>query len=257
MGGLRHLCAHPGEIPVRTGLSIGDSLAALHGVIGVLIALINRNNNDSKGQMIDIALYESVFNLTESLIPEYSGFGVSREPAGSALPGIAPSNAYRCSDGIVLIAGNGDGIFKRLMRLIKREDLAEDSLLRSNDGRVAQVAMLDEVIEQWTQAHRLEDCLSLLEQAGIPAGKVFTAADIAADEHYKAREILLNAKTATGLEIQVPGIIPKLSNTPGSIYRSAPKLGEHTQKILTQLGYSQVEQNELLQSEIVGIGEMQ
>jgi formyl-CoA transferase len=203
--------------------------------------------------MIDVALYESVFNLTESLLPEYAGFGVAREPAGSALPGIAPSNAYRCEDGIVLIAGNGDGIFKRLMRVIQRDDLAEDPQLRNNDGRVAQVAMLDLAIEQWTQTLKLEECLRLLEESGIPAGKVFTAADIANDAHYKARNMLLPAKTATGLEIQVPGITPKLSHTPGAIYKPAPQLGEHTQKILTQLGYSDAEQKKLLESEIIGM----
>jgi formyl-CoA transferase len=259
MGGLRHLCAHPGEIPVRTGLSIGDSLAALHGVIGVLIALLARNGKSEqigKGQMIDVALYESVFNLTESLLPEYSGFGIARAPAGSALPGIAPSNAYRCRDGIVLIAGNGDGIFKRLMRLIQREDLADDPLLRNNDGRVAQVTMLDQAIERWTQTLGLEDCLRLLEEAGIPAGKVFTAADIAGDAHYKARDMLLNTKTATGLDIQVPGIMPKLSQTPGAIYKPAPTLGQHTQKILSQLGYSDSEQKSLRELEIIGLGEL-
>jgi formyl-CoA transferase len=252
MGGLRHLCAHPGEIPVRTGLSIGDSLAALHGVIGVLMALLHRERDQPRmGQQIDVALYESVFNLTESLLPEYSGLGVVREPAGSALPGIAPSNAYRCTDGIVLIAGNGDSIFRRLMQLIGRDDLAQESDLSSNDGRVARVAELDEAINAWTQQRTVMQCLETLEKAGVPAGKVYTAKDIADDPHYSARNMLVPSVTATGLTIQVPGIVPKLSRTPGAVNTAAPKLGEHTQEVLSQLGYDGLQMDALRQAGVI------
>ncbi len=252
MGGLRHLCAHPGEIPVRTGLSIGDSLAALHGVIGVLMALLHRERDEPRaGQQIDVALYESVYNLTESLIPEYSGLGVVREPAGSALPGIAPSNAYRCTDGIVLIAGNGDSIFRRLMQLIGRDDLAQEADLASNDGRVARVAELDQAINLWTQQRTVLQCLETLERSGVPAGKVYTAKDIADDPHYAARNMLVSSVTATGLPIQVPGIVPKLSRTPGAVNIRAPKLGEHTQEVLSELGYDARQMDVLRQAGVI------
>ncbi len=252
MGGLRHLCAHPGEVPVRTGLSIGDSLAALHGVIGILIALLHRERDQPRtGQQIDVALYESVFNLTESLLPEYSGLGVIREPAGSALPGIAPSNAYRCTDGIVLIAGNGDSIFRRLMQLIGRDDLAHRADLAANDGRVARVAELDQAINLWTHQRTVLECLDILEKAGVPAGKVYTAKDIANDPHYTARNMLLSSVTATGLPIQVPGIVPKLSLTPGAVKTRAPKLGEHTQEVLSELGYNALQMDALRHAGVI------
>jgi formyl-CoA transferase len=253
MGGLRHLCAQPGELPVRTGLSIGDSLAALHGVIGVLMALHYRNREKKRqGQMIDVALYESVFNITESLIPEYTGLGINREPAGSALPGIAPSNAYRCKDGIVLIAGNGDSIYRRLMILIGRPDLADDPKLKTNDGRVLNVKKIDAAIEQWTEHLALENCLHALETAGVPSGRVFTAKDIAQDPHYAAREMLLPSKTATGLPIQVPGIVPKLSATPGKVNTPAPTLGQDTREVLSELGYSEESQSALRHAGVIG-----
>src|SRR5690606_1097007 len=158
MGGLRHLSGEPGRTPVRVGVSIGDSLSALHGVIGVLLALRARDQNNGRGQMIDVALYESVFNMMESLLPEYSVFNEVRQAAGSSLPGIAPSNAYRCKGNkYVLIAGNGDSIFKRLMSVIGRDDLGNDPALENNVGRVAQVEMIDAAISQWTAEHNLED----------------------------------------------------------------------------------------------------
>lgn len=252
MGGLRHLCAHPGEIPVRTGLSIGDSLAALHGVIGVLMALLHRNGNSKReGQMIDVALYESVFNMTESLIPEYTGLGAVREPAGSALPGIAPSNAYHCKDGIVLIAGNGDGIYRRLMALIGRSDLADDPELRTNDGRVLSVQRIDSAIELWSQSLTLADCLQALEAAGVPAGKVYSAKDIAEDPHYKSRNMLVSAVTSTGLPITVPGVVPKLSATPGKIRHGAPRLGQNTDAVLEALGYDEARRADLRSLDVI------
>ena len=238
MGGLRHLTGNPGEIPVRCGVSIGDTLTALHGVIGVLTALYHRQTNGGKGQMIDVALYEAVFNVMESLVPEYSAFGVVREPSGSSLPGIAPSNAYRCSDGLVLIAGNGDSIFKRLMTAIGRADLAADPSLADNSGRVARIVEIEDAIESWTRGLLVSEVLAILGTAQVPSGRVYTARDIAEDPHYMARDMLLTQQTREGRDITVPGIVPKLSATPGSIRKPAPGIGEDTDSVLAELGLS-------------------
>ena len=236
MGGLRHLCGEPGRTPVRTGISIGDSLSALHGVIGILLALRHRDAS-GEGQMIDVALYESVFNMMESLLPEFSVFGAVREAAGSSLPGIAPTNAYQCADGkYALIAGNGDGIFRRLMELIGRSDLRDDPELAQNDGRVKQVARLDAAIGVWTAERTLEEVLDQLNAARIPAGRIYDIADIAADPHYKARGMILDTQLPDGTPVQVPGIVPKLSATPGEALREAPALGAHTDAVLDEIG---------------------
>ncbi|MBS0562848.1 MAG: CoA transferase, partial [Proteobacteria bacterium] len=228
MGGLRHLTAEPGRVPVRVGVSIGDTLAALHGVIGIMMALRHRDQNGGEGQVIDVALYESVFNVMESLLPEYDAFGAVREAAGSALPGIAPTNAYRCANGeYILIAGNGDSIFRRLMQAIGRDDLAADPDLARNDGRVKRVAELDAAIGAWTAQRSPAEALAALEKASVPVGKIYTVADIAADPHYQAREMILETVGADGQRLKVPGIVPKLSATPGRIAGPAPTLGQH------------------------------
>lgn len=237
MGGLRHLTGEPGRTPVRVGVSIGDSLAALHGVIGVLLALRHRDQNGGEGQMIDVALYESVFNMMESLLPEYSVFGAVRQPAGSSLPGIAPTNAYRCKDGkYALIAGNGDSIFRRLMDVIERPDLGCAPELAHNEGRVAQVERLDAAIGAWTAAHALDDVLERLAAAHIPAGSIYDIADIVADPHYAAREMIVDSRLPDGTPVKLPGVLPKLDATPGEIRSIAPALGEHTDEVLTELG---------------------
>jgi formyl-CoA transferase len=236
MGGLRHLTGEPGRVPVRCGISIGDTLAALHGAIGVLTALYHRKVNGGQGQVIDVALHEAVFNCMESLIPEYSAFGAVREAAGSALPGIAPSNAYPCTDGWVLVAGNGDSIFKRLMAAIGREDLAAAPDLAGNAGRVARVAEIDAAIGAWTAARAVQEVLDALGAARVPAGKVYTARDIAEDPHYRARDMLLEQTTRDGDTVTVPGIVPKLSATPGRIRTSAPRLGDDTDAVLAEAG---------------------
>jgi formyl-CoA transferase len=238
MGGLRHLTGEPGRVPVRCGISIGDTLAALHGTIGVLTALYHRKVNGGQGQVIDVALHEAVFNVMESLLPEYSAFGAVREAAGSALPGIAPSNAYRCTDGYVLIAGNGDSIFKRLMQAIGREDLVNDPALAGNAGRVARVAELDDAIEAWTGTRPMAEVLALLGEAKVPAGKVYTAKDIAEDPHYRARDMVLAQTTRDGHVVDVPGVVPKLMGTPGTVRSSAPRLGDDTDAVLGELGFS-------------------
>lgn len=247
MGGMRHLTGEPGRVPVRVGVSIGDTLAALHGVIGVLMALHHRHATVSalapkgRGQVVDVALYEAVFNCMESLLPEYSAFGAVRGPAGSAMPGIAPTNAYRCKDRgrgdeYALIAGNGDSIFKRLMQCIGRVDLASDPSLADNAGRVRRVQELDEAIGVWAQSLPVDEVLSALEQAGVPAGKIYTVADVAADPHYAARGMLAQVRMDDGSSLTVPGVVPKLSDTPGGHRRNAPNLGQDTDAVLREVG---------------------
>jgi len=239
MGGLRHLTGEPGRAPVRVGVSIGDTLAALHGVIGVLMALQERQRS-GQGQVIDVALYESVFNVMESLLPEYSAFGAVRGPAGSALPGIAPSNAYLCSDGgYALIAGNGDSIYKRLMAVIGRADLGNDPALADNAGRVARVGEIDAAIGEWTRTRTVEEVLQALEAAAVPAGRIYTVADIAADPHYAARGMLQQIRLDDGDLLTVPGVVPKLSRTPGGQVRNAPRLGQDTGAVMRELGLSE------------------
>jgi formyl-CoA transferase len=236
MSGLRHLTAEPGRVPVRVGVSIGDTLASLHGVIGILMALHERQQS-GQGQVIDVALYEAVFNCMESLLPEYSAFGAVREAAGSALPGIAPSNAYRCQDdGYVLIAGNGDSIFKRLMHTMGRDDLGNDPALTDNAGRVKRVAEIDAAIGVWTAKLTVEQVLTALDEAAVPAGRIYTVADIAADPHYQARGMIQQVQMDDGSSLAVPGIIPKLSRTPGSHRRNAPTIGQDTDAVLQEMG---------------------
>jgi formyl-CoA transferase len=242
MGGLRYLTGEPGRVPVRVGVSIGDTLASLHGVIGILMALHHRHASVSpeapkgRGQSIDVALYEAVFNCMESLLPEYSAFGAVREAAGSALPGIAPSNAYPCTDGWVLVAGNGDSIFTRLMTTIGRDDWARDPTLVGNAARVARVDEIDAAIGAWTATRTVTAVLDALNAAQVPAGRLYTAKDIAEDPHYRARGMVERITSADGLSLDVPGIVPKLSATPGRITRRAPTLGEDTQAVLRELG---------------------
>jgi formyl-CoA transferase len=241
MGGLRHLTAEPGRVPVRVGISIGDTLASLHGVIGILLALQERHTS-GKGQIIDIALYEAVFNCMESLLPEYSAFGEVRQAAGSALPGIAPSNAYQCADGgYVLVAGNGDSIFKRLMTVIGRDDLGNDPQLENNDGRVKRVAELDQAIGEWAKTVSTTKALEVLDSVAVPAGRIYTVADIANDPHYKARENIQTIQMQDGSKLDVPGVIPKLSRTPGSIKTLAPDIGENTDEILKSIGLTEAQ----------------
>jgi formyl-CoA transferase len=241
MGGMRYLNAEPGRVPVRAGVSLGDTLAGLHGVIGVLLALQARHASVSpeapkgRGQVVDVALYEAVFNCMESLLPEFSAFGAVRQPAGSALPGIAPSNAYPCADGMVVIGGNGDSIFKRLMIAIGRDDLATDPELAGNPGRVKRVAEIDSAIGAWTQTRSVNQVLEVLHAASVPVGRIYTARDIAEDPHYRARDMVLPVTTHDGLTVEVPGIVPKLSRTPGAIQQRAPVLGEHTDEVLAAL----------------------
>ena len=237
MGGLRYLSGEPGRKPVRVGVSIGDTLASLHAVVGIFAALEARRKT-GKGQVVDVALSESVFNVMESLLPEYCQAGIVREPAGSALPGITPSNAYSCTDGLVLVAGNGDGIYKRLMEAINRPDLRDDPELANNAGRAKQAERIDEAIGQFTSTRSVNEVMALLESVRVPAGRVYTAADIASDPQYRARDMLVETTAYDGEPLTQPGIVPKLSETPGAIWQRAPTLGEHTQQVLEQAGFT-------------------
>lgn len=238
MGGLRYLSGEPGRKPVRVGISIGDTLAALHAVVGIFAAIEARRKT-GKGQVVDVALSESVFNVMESLLPEYCQAGIVREPAGSALPGITPSNAYNCRDGLVLIAGNGDGIYRRLMETIGRDDLRDDPDLANNAGRAKQADRIDGAISEFTAGRTVAEIIELLEAARVPVGRVYTAKDIAEDPQYQAREMLIQTTAYDGEPVTQPGIVPKLSSTPGQILNRAPKIGEHTDQVLRQAGFDE------------------
>jgi crotonobetainyl-CoA:carnitine CoA-transferase CaiB-like acyl-CoA transferase len=238
MGGIRYTTGEPGGAPARVGVSLGDSLASLHAVMGALMALLRVKTGQGQGQVVDVSLVESVFNLMESLVPEYDLLGHVRERSGGALPGIAPSNTYPTRDGAyVVVAGNSDPIFKRLMQAIGRIDLADDPAFAHNDGRVAQVVLIDAAIAGWTSSHPIATVLATLAQAGVPAGPIYSVADIVADPHYQARDMILSAELPGGVRVKMPGIVPKLSDTPGQVNWSGPALGAHTSEVLTGLGF--------------------
>ncbi|KGC13008.1 CaiB/BaiF CoA transferase family protein [Burkholderia gladioli] len=242
MGGIRYTTGEIDGAPARVGVSLGDSLASLHGVIGALMSLLRVKTGQGEGQVVDVSLVESVFNLMESLVPEYDLLGHVRERSGGALPGIAPSNTYRTEDGaFVVIAGNSDPIFRRLMQVIGRPELAEDPALAYNDGRVKQNAMLDAAIGAWTSHHSIDEVLAALERAEVPAGRIYSVADIVSDPHYQAREMLIPATLPGGAAVTMPGIVPKLSDTPGAVNWQGPALGEHTADVLAGLGFGEAE----------------
>ncbi len=237
MGGIRFTTGSPDSPPARVGVSIGDTLASLHGVIGALMALLHVRTGGGAGQVVDVSLVESVFNVMESLVPEYDLLGEVRTRTGGALPGITPSNTYPSQDGgFVVIAGNSDPIFRRLMQVIGRPDLAEDPALRGNDGRSAVSAMLDGVIADWTRGRSVEAALEALAAADVPAGRIYSVADIVTDPHYLARDMILQAELPDGTPVKMPGIVPKLSGTPGAVRWQGPALGAHTDTVLADLG---------------------
>jgi crotonobetainyl-CoA:carnitine CoA-transferase CaiB-like acyl-CoA transferase len=240
MGGLRFTTGDPDSPPARVGISIGDSLASLHAVIGALMSLLRVKTGEGRGQIVDVSLYESVFNLMESLVPEYDLMGHVRTRTGGALPGISPSNTYPTFDGRhVVIAGNSDAIFRRLMLVIERPDLADDPALATNDGRVPNDAMLDAAISAWTSMRTMDDVLAALDKADVPAGRIYSVADIVTDPHYLAREMILSTELPGDVAVKMPGITPKLSETPGGVNWPGPTLGEHTDELLNELGLEQ------------------
>jgi formyl-CoA transferase len=252
MGGLRYVTGHPDRAPVRVGVSIGDSIAALHGVIGALMALHHRNVNGGRGQVVDVALYEAVFNLMESVLPEYDMFGHVRERSGASLPGIVPSNTYLTRDGkYVVIGANADSIFKRMMSAIGRSDLANDPALAHNDGRVARTDEIEKVIGDWVAANDLDRVLAVLEKAEVPSGKIFDIADIARDPHYAAREMIRQFALPGGKALRLPGIVPKMSDTPGETKWVGPELGAHTTEVLSALGYDDAQLRDLKKRGII------
>jgi formyl-CoA transferase len=236
MGGMRYITGYPDRAPVRVGISIGDSLAAMFGVIGALAA-VNHRQSTGRGQVVDVALYEAVFAMMESMLPEFGMDGFVRERTGASLPGIVPSNTYPCKDGsYVVIGANADSIFKRMMRAIGRTDLADDPALASNDGRARQTQRIDQAIEEWTRSHDLEAVLGVLEKAEVPAGRIYSIRDIASDMHYRAREMIERHRLGER-DLLLPGIVPKLSETPGATRWIGPRLGEHTDPVLRDAGY--------------------
>ncbi len=252
MGGLRYVTGYPDRAPVRVGISLGDAIASLYGVIGALMALRQRDVNGGIGQIVDVALYEAVFSFMESMVPEYDMFKFVRERTGSTLPGIAPSNSYLTNDGkFVVIGANGDSIFKRMMQAIGRSDLADDPELVHNDGRAKRSDELDEIIGNWCSQHDLKYVLETLENADVPSGKIFDVVDIVNDIHYKARDMIQEQKLSGGETLLVPGIVPKLSKNPGQTLWLGPDLGEHTHEVLGSLGLSDEELKSLKQSGVI------
>jgi crotonobetainyl-CoA:carnitine CoA-transferase CaiB-like acyl-CoA transferase len=253
-GGLRYVTGYPDRPPVRVGLSIADSISGLYAVIGTLLALYHRDrNHSSSGQVVDVALYESVFSLLEAILPEYVHLGAVRERTGNQLATTAPSNIYPTKDGKwVAIGANSDSLFKRLMILMKREDLARKPELSDNAGRVAAARYLDSVIEEWTLRHTREEVVALLDKASIPAGPIYGIADIYKDPHYREREMFLLVPDSSGEEVMMPGIVPKLSETPGAVHQAGPVYGAHTEEVLTAYGFTQERIKELQDKGVIG-----
>lgn len=254
IGGLRFLTGYPDRPPVRAGIAIGDMIAGLYAVIGTLMALRARDEDpEKKGQVVDVALYEAVFSLLEGILPEYDLTGLVRERTGSTLPGIAPSNTYKCADGKhIVIGGNGDRIFQRLMTAIGRGDLANDPLYASNQGRADHADFIDGVIEDWTLQHSMDEVRRILDEASVPVGPIYGINDIVNDEHYQARDMLKEIVLADGVKLTVPGIVPKLSETPGDIEWVGPELGAHNEEVYADLiGLSEEEVKRLKEKGVI------
>lgn len=265
MGGLRYVSGHSDRPPVRVGISIGDSVAAMHGVIGAMMALRHRDVTGGRwngkrdgelvggqGQMVDVALYESVFNLMESLVPEFDFAGVVRERTGGALPGIVPSNTYTTNEGEnIVIAGNGDAIFHRLMLAIERPDLAHDVSLQRNDGRVARTQEIDDAIQTWCHTQTIDSALECLRKADVPVGKIYSVRDMMNDAQFRARDMFEQHEFADGSPVKLPAISPKLSVTPGQTLWLGPELGAHTEEVLSGLGYSPEQISELKEQQVI------
>lgn len=235
ISGFRYVNGFPGQAPVRPNLSIGDTISGIHAVMGIVMALLGKEKGNNGGQVVDVALYESMFNLMEAVVPEYSGAGVIREPSGTTLTGIVPTNTYRCKGGkYVVIGGNGDSIFQRLMAGIGREDLSTDPRLATNAGRVEHEAEIDEVLAQWCMAHELPEILAVMEQQRVPAGPIYSVEDMFNDPHFQARGMFERVEI-DGKPLDIPAMLPKLSQTPGRTQWPGGRVGSHNQEVLEQL----------------------
>ncbi|WP_461480869.1 CaiB/BaiF CoA transferase family protein [Porticoccus sp.] len=251
ISGFRYLNGFPGEAPVRPNLSLGDSIAGLHAAFGVTLALLSRQSGGA-GQVIDVALYEAMFNLLEGVIPECDGAGVVREPSGTTLTGIVPTNTYRCADGkFVVIGGNGDSIFKRLMRAAGRPDMADDPRLADNAGRVRFEHEIDAALAAWCGSLASGDVLATLDAERVPAGPIYNAADMLADPHFNARGLYEQVEI-NGQPLKIPAMLPKLGNTPGETCWPGPEVGQHNDEVLgTLLGLDEEEQRQLRDEGII------
>ena len=232
-GGFRYINGEPGKAPVRPNISMGDTVAAIHAALGIALSLIQRAKPDSgEGQVVDVALYESVFNLMEGIVPEYDGAGVVREPSGTTVTGIVPTNTYRCDDGkYVVIGGNGDSIFKRLMIAAGRSDMAEDPAMADNAGRIVHEDAIDEALGQWCACHSAAHIISTLEGVRVPVGPIYSVEDMMSDPHYQARG-LFEGVEIDGKPLKIPAIMPKLAGTPGRTDWPGMAIGSHNDEIL-------------------------
>ncbi len=254
--GFRYVNGFPGEAPVRPNLSLGDSIASLHAAFGVVMALYARDAGRSlqkdRGQVVDVALFEAMFNMMEGVVPEYSGAGVIREPSGTTVTGIVPTNTYRCGDGkFVVIGGNGDSIFKRLMQAIGRDDMAEDPALTSNSGRVTHENAIDEAIGAWCSGRSCDEVLVVLEAARVPSGPIYNVADMAADPHYRARG-LFEAVQIGDKTLEIPAMSPRLTDTPGETRWPGGEVGSHNRTLLIdELGLNEQQFAQLKENGVI------
>ncbi len=253
IGGFRYVNGFPDAPPVRPNLSMGDTLAGLHAALGILLAYIQRSKPTSTvGQVVDVAIYEAVFNMLEAVVPEYDGAGVIREPSGSTLTGIVPTNTYLCRDGkYVVIGGNGDSIYKRLMTAIGRPELGTDPRLADNAGRVTHEAEIDAAITAWTSSLDAADVLSQLSEVSVPSGPIYNVVDMMRDPHFQARGLFQEVEI-DGKPLKLPALVPRLSETPGSTEWPGPEVGSHNDEVFGQLlGLSETERNTLSQNGII------
>lgn len=251
ISGFRFLNGFPNEVPVRPNLSLGDSISGLHAVIGIMMALHARDKKDGHGQVVDVALYESMFNLLEAVIPEYHGADIIRQPSGTTVTGIVPTNTYRCKDNkFLVIGGNGDSIFSRLMTAVGRDDMANDPSLATNADRVICEAKIDQVLSEWCSQHSLAQALSILDQYRVPCGPVYDAQDMVNDPHFNERGLFEQVEI-NGEPLKIPAILPRLDNTPGATEWAGPELGAHTDEVLQSLGMNADQIAELRRSGVI------
>lgn len=252
ISGFRYVNGHPGEAPVRPNLSIGDTISGLHAALGILLAIIERDRGEGQGQVVDVALYESMFNLMEAVIPEFSGAGVIREPSGSTITGIVPTNTYRCADGkYVVIGGNGDSIFQRLMVAAERPEMSADPRFTDNPGRVAHQQEIDQALSDWCARYNCQHILDKLEEARVPVGPIYNVEDMFNDPHFQARGLFERVEI-NGKPLDIPAMMPRLGKTPGCTDWAGPEVGSHNKEVLGDiLGLGEQEIDELAEQQVI------